>query len=498
VLVAEPPLGDGAQREFVIGRFNIGLQAGALTGAGFVFGNDRIDICHDSEAESGMHRFSHFWWLCTRNAFWGNAAFANDWQWVFGNPVVSGLGGLVLAGLGALAPSVAKWLGATNMTTGTPALDSFIGALAAFVVTWLVAFMVRLLNAPVAMFHEQKERTDALQKKLDKEVGPQSVDVSVEKWITPRDAISAFILLDVRRDFDVWTQKSDELETHIRKLYADSRTVASDSRESSALSAQLHTLQVQLQEAQENKRQAQEPVLKNLQSQLAEGSIIARGFPSPVNSDGGPPVVIDTEQWQFLTFDRGEPALNKIGGGGSTWVGVQIGIPKTERGVSFVVKPPTYVTDINIAAGLTPQTTSPVLLVGKVASNEERVRVVVDHSHYVTGMGWSGWSAPRQVEIADLKDVITGQQVMAPVVTSSSPSDNSANLTWGKANGPPGNIIQKGKKYRARIRFIGIGGHEQSPIHLLLVRTSADEFPYLVSVTTESEFAFATEWNRPI
>jgi hypothetical protein len=48
------------------------------------------------------------------------------------------------------------------MTTGSPALDSFIGALAAFVLTWLVAYTVRLFNAPVVLFHEQKDRADRL------------------------------------------------------------------------------------------------------------------------------------------------------------------------------------------------------------------------------------------------------------------------------------------------------------------------------------------------
>jgi hypothetical protein len=156
---------------------------------------------------------------------------------------------------------------------------------------------------------------------------------------------------------------------------------------------------------------------------------------------------------------------------------------------------PTYVIGINIAAGLTPQTTNPVILIGKSAFTGPRLRIVLDHSHYASGMGWGGWTDRRQVELSDMKDIIIGQQINVPVVAYAASPDNSVNLMWGSANGPPVNAIQKGKKYRARIRFIGDDGHEQQPIHLLLLRTSDEEPPYLVNVTTEDEFAFVHEWS---
>ena len=62
-----------------------------------------------------MRRFFSFWWQCIKLAFRGNAAFANDWQWVFANPVGSSIGGVILAGIGAVAPSLAMRLGVTNM-----------------------------------------------------------------------------------------------------------------------------------------------------------------------------------------------------------------------------------------------------------------------------------------------------------------------------------------------------------------------------------------------
>jgi hypothetical protein len=98
-----------------------------------------------------MRGFLDFWWICIRRAFWGNTAFANDWQWVFGVPAVSGV-------LGYLAANK----GATDLGTGYPIADGVLTALGAFVVTWCVAFAVRVLNAPVVLYHEQKKRADAL------------------------------------------------------------------------------------------------------------------------------------------------------------------------------------------------------------------------------------------------------------------------------------------------------------------------------------------------
>jgi len=88
-----------------------------------------------------IRRFFAFWWQCARTAFWGNAAFANDWQWVFGVPICSGI-----------VTFLASQRGATELSTGYPIGDGFLAALGAFVVTWTVAFFVRLFNAPVALF----------------------------------------------------------------------------------------------------------------------------------------------------------------------------------------------------------------------------------------------------------------------------------------------------------------------------------------------------------
>jgi hypothetical protein len=89
--------------------------------------------------------------MCARKAFWGNTAFANDWQWVFGVPLVSGLLGYF-----------ASRKGTSELSTGYPILDGVLTALGAFVVTWCVAFLVRLFDAPAVLFQQQKDRADAL------------------------------------------------------------------------------------------------------------------------------------------------------------------------------------------------------------------------------------------------------------------------------------------------------------------------------------------------
>lgn len=109
-----------------------------------------------------MRRFFAFSWLCLKRAFPGNAAFANDWQWAFGSPLVSGFSGLAILALGALTPSIARHLHLDSGTTGYPPIDSLIGALAAFLLTWLISFLVRLALAPSALYYEQLERADLL------------------------------------------------------------------------------------------------------------------------------------------------------------------------------------------------------------------------------------------------------------------------------------------------------------------------------------------------
>jgi hypothetical protein len=101
-----------------------------------------------------MRRFFCFWWKCAQMAFWGNTAFANDWQWLIGYPVTAILLWLVGAYYAELS-------GRIELTLTTGALGVLAAALAAFIITWAARFIVRLLNASVLLFHAEKERADA-------------------------------------------------------------------------------------------------------------------------------------------------------------------------------------------------------------------------------------------------------------------------------------------------------------------------------------------------
>jgi hypothetical protein len=96
-----------------------------------------------------MRRFFRFWWLCAQRAFWGNTAFANDWQWLIGYPAIVGL--VLLLGYFGLA-------GTVEVTLTTGAVGVFAAAFLAFLITWLAGFIMRLLNAPVELFHEPSAR----------------------------------------------------------------------------------------------------------------------------------------------------------------------------------------------------------------------------------------------------------------------------------------------------------------------------------------------------
>jgi hypothetical protein len=53
------------------------------------------------------------------------------------------------------------------VTITTGALGVLAAAFLAYIITWFTSFMARLLDAPAAMFYEQKGRADALQQQLD-------------------------------------------------------------------------------------------------------------------------------------------------------------------------------------------------------------------------------------------------------------------------------------------------------------------------------------------
>ena len=100
-----------------------------------------------------MSRFLAFWRMCAGHAVVGNSAFDKDWQWAFGNPMSAMLGPAVLAFLS----------GTADIITGSTIANAFLAAFFAFVVTWLVAFLVRLFSLPAEYYYTEKERADRLE-----------------------------------------------------------------------------------------------------------------------------------------------------------------------------------------------------------------------------------------------------------------------------------------------------------------------------------------------
>jgi len=77
------------------------------------------------------------------------------------------------------------------MTTGSPIADGFLGAFGAFAVTWTIAFVVRFMNAPVALYHEQKDRADKLEelRQIANDASrPPSFDIGYEYSAFDEDA----------------------------------------------------------------------------------------------------------------------------------------------------------------------------------------------------------------------------------------------------------------------------------------------------------------------
>jgi hypothetical protein len=89
----------------------------------------------------GMREAFNFWCRCAVYAAKGTVAFANDWAWLFGVPATVVIIQVVAAGSG-------------NSMTGSIVIDALLSGAIAFVVTWMVIFLVRLIGAPAALYKQ--------------------------------------------------------------------------------------------------------------------------------------------------------------------------------------------------------------------------------------------------------------------------------------------------------------------------------------------------------
>jgi hypothetical protein len=97
-----------------------------------------------------MRQFFSFWWQCAKVASKGNAAFANDWQWLVGYPATAIL-------LWILGYFYAELSGRIEVTLASGAWGAFGAAFVAYLFTWIASFIGRFLNAPVLLYHGEKE-----------------------------------------------------------------------------------------------------------------------------------------------------------------------------------------------------------------------------------------------------------------------------------------------------------------------------------------------------
>ncbi len=100
-----------------------------------------------------MRNFLTFWRACLREGAHGSAPFANDWQWVIGNPTIAALGPTLLV-------CAASIFGIGYVNADHPILGPLLVGLAAFVVTWVATVLIRTLGAAPKLFRAQEIRAD--------------------------------------------------------------------------------------------------------------------------------------------------------------------------------------------------------------------------------------------------------------------------------------------------------------------------------------------------
>jgi hypothetical protein len=129
-----------------------------------------------------MRRWLAFLWLRIRCAFPGNAAAANDWQWVVANPIWQSIGATAGGAVGAFMARY--WHGAPMMSPDTP-VGIFLGGAFGFVATWILAFAIRFFKAPATLYYQEKERSDQLNTELIAIKNNPIPDLSVDVFRLP-------------------------------------------------------------------------------------------------------------------------------------------------------------------------------------------------------------------------------------------------------------------------------------------------------------------------
>jgi hypothetical protein len=97
-----------------------------------------------------VSRFLSFHLQAIKEAARGCVTAANDWQWLFGFPL-----------LGAIGYLVNRWVGQGALTVSQ---DTVLGALeaafVAFLITLAVVFVIKWANAPAKLYYELKDKSE--------------------------------------------------------------------------------------------------------------------------------------------------------------------------------------------------------------------------------------------------------------------------------------------------------------------------------------------------
>lgn len=101
-----------------------------------------------------MGRFLRYWWRCVKIALRGTCQFANDWNWLFGTPILA----FAIYFLSAGNPEMRFFENAI--------LNVLAAATIAFCITFAIKFFHRLFATPSALYWESKQEIERLEDQL--------------------------------------------------------------------------------------------------------------------------------------------------------------------------------------------------------------------------------------------------------------------------------------------------------------------------------------------
>ncbi|MDQ6867226.1 MAG: hypothetical protein M3178_01960 [Pseudomonadota bacterium] len=158
-----------------------------------------------------MGKTFKFWWMCAKRAARGSAAFANDWQWLLGFPI-----------LAAVISVANRWFGEGTVSLNT---DTALGALeaagAAFIITLAVGFVIRLFASASNFYYEEKDRANALQQQIDLALPRAEAKKLLQQcYIEICDLFNERILEDgvdqyIKRCYEIITKQAKTIETQL-------------------------------------------------------------------------------------------------------------------------------------------------------------------------------------------------------------------------------------------------------------------------------------------